>query len=345
MKKILSFMLMLCSLFILVGCMTEYVRVEKPNDIPIDHPKEEGQQASYLMDKLNLLGIASVKEFKTNTHPLKAKHFNSNISQDKELSEEAPTVIESLTYTYPYDYVKIHSAWKFSITIPEDEEDEGLEMIQSSCGLGDLDVILADFSTFVLDKEKNELRLSVQDMMITLVGKKGLYTILMNSGFYQYHTGEAHSSVIYSSHKTIDSEGINKDFLPPFYGINVKYGYDGAYDVSFTKKGNLATADDFILSTKYKYDYTKIERVARDTMYNVLDLTTSPQEWMEGDIYLINPDKNVLTLRIAEDTFVDVYLSKNTMLKNNLIDIDSIWEILETETRIAVRYDYWYNGY
>ncbi|MDE7106126.1 MAG: hypothetical protein K2O22_03075 [Anaeroplasmataceae bacterium] len=71
----------------------------------------------------------------------------------------------------------------------------------------------------------------------------------------------------------------------------MNYGYDGIYDVSFTKNENIATYDDFILATKYEYDEKKVERVARDTMYSVFDLTSYPQEWIEGvsDRHLTRP--------------------------------------------------------
>ncbi|MDE7106127.1 MAG: hypothetical protein K2O22_03080 [Anaeroplasmataceae bacterium] len=188
MKKILCFMVLLCSLFFIVGCKSEYVKVEKPEEKPI----EEIKQASPLMRELNLLGMASLKEFKVTAQPHKSNYFISNRNQVKELSDEEPTVVEDLTYTYPFDYVKIHSAIKFSISIPENKEDEALEMIQDSCGLGDLDVILADFSTFVFDEKKESLCLAVQDRMVTFVGKKGLYTILANSGKYQYDQGNTY---------------------------------------------------------------------------------------------------------------------------------------------------------
>ncbi|MDE7214108.1 MAG: hypothetical protein K2N42_05970 [Anaeroplasmataceae bacterium] len=347
MKKILCFIFMLCSLFIFVGCKLDNVIVEKPIEKPIENPlekpTEEGKQTSYFLGELNLLGMASIKEFKANTQPRKVKHLTSNQGQVKELSDEEPTVI--VNFTYPFDYVKIHSAIKFSISIPEDTEDEALEMIEASCGLGDLDVIIADFSTFVYDEEKEYLYLSVQDHMITIVGKKGIYTILSNSGSYQYDQDKTYFSEIYSSHKTIDPNGINKDFVPPFYGINVKYGYDGLYDVSFTKNENLATYDDFTSATKYAYDAKKVERVSRDTMYSVLDLTSYPQDWIEGVITSIELDRSCFTITTEKDSYIEVYLNKDTVLEDNLIEMDSIWELLEIDTHIAVRYDCWYDGY
>lgn len=181
--------------------------------------------------------------------------------------------------------------------------------------------------------------------MITFVGKNGLYTILANSGKYQYDQDKTYFCEIYSSHKTIDSNSVNKSSEPPFYGINVNYGYNGIYDVSFSKNGNYATYSDFALATKYEYDATKVERVARDTMYSVLDLTSYPQEWIEGDIQFINQENSFFTIKTESSSYVDVYLSRNTVLKGNTIEMDNIWEYLEIDAHIAVRYDYWYEGY
>lgn len=132
MKKISCLMLMIFCLFILIGCKEENSKIEPPQDQPI----EEVHQTSSIMRELNLLGMASIKEFKATTQPHKAKHFISNRSQEKELNDEKPTYVPGVTY--PYDYVKIHSAMKFSIFIPVDEDDEALEAINNSCGLGGL---------------------------------------------------------------------------------------------------------------------------------------------------------------------------------------------------------------
>ncbi|MDE6047196.1 MAG: hypothetical protein K2F56_01055, partial [Anaeroplasmataceae bacterium] len=88
-----------------------------------------------------------------------------------------------------------------------------------------------------------------------------------------------------------------------------------------------------------------VERVARDTMYSVLDLTSYPQEWIEGDITSINQEASYFTLRVEKDSFIDVFISKNTVFEDNTIEMDSIWEYLEIDAHIAVCYDYWYDGY
>lgn len=319
------------------------------------------------MDAFNLLGLTSVREFELetskqieNTISLPSNESNFSIQRGKSNSITS-------SYTYPFDYVKILSAYKLSINIPEEDMSEDLENIENNCGLGTLEIYIADFATYITDNEQdmneNDISfdnfLDIADRMITIKGSKGLYTILNNSGSYQYISGGdgkcyKHSREIFSSHKTITTGEIVKDFTSPFYGIQIDFGYNNRYSVSFTKQNDeIADYQDFTDKPSYSFDVNKVEEVSRNTIYNMHNLVnTLPQKNVSGTIEKIYKDSGYFILKekvIIDSKEMDIFKTINidemTEYKEEVIELESLWNLIEQMEKIKVSYDYLYDGY
>ena len=137
---------------------------EKPtiNSFVEENNKEINYSTS--INENSLIGIAAYYEFDNkvvnNISNISIKNKNSDlIDSDYESKEE-----EYLKISYPYDYVKIISAYKFNIYVDDIEDQVAKEIIENSCGLGELEVVISEFETYV---EKGETRYpSVQDTLI-----------------------------------------------------------------------------------------------------------------------------------------------------------------------------------
>ena len=137
------------------------------------------------LNENSVIGIAAFKEFdeinaqKLSNLSIRVNYKNSDVTTLDENSEEPNGDIsdveneidEPLKVAYPYDYVKINSAYKFSINVINIEDNLAKEIIESNCGLGDIEVVVAEFETYVEENGYNVL--SVQDTLICLRGYNG----------------------------------------------------------------------------------------------------------------------------------------------------------------------------
>ena len=294
------------------------------------------------LNENSVIGIAAFKEFdETNVQKLsnlsiRVNYKNSDVTTLDENLEESNGDIsdvenetnEPLKITYPYDYVKINSAYKFSINVINIEDNVAKEIIEENCGLGDIEVVVAEFETYVEENGYNIL--SVQDTLICLRGYNGYYTILVNSGVY---TNDS-SLHVFSSHKKLTEDEVSKDFTPPILSIFLKEENNSRY-VYFETSDNLLSFGNYNQESAFK-NIAEIERVSRDTMYSVLELTRLPVKEVEASVLEIDLDYKMLKVK-TEYNLEYVHIDENTESAD--IENISIGDI------IIVEYDFLFEKY
>ena len=266
---------------------------EKPtmNSSIEENNKEINYNAS--INENSLIGIAAYYEFDNKTvnniSNISIKNKNSDlIDSDYESKEE-----EYLKISYPYDYVKIISAYKFSIYVDDIEDQVAKEIIESSCGLGELEVVISDFETYV---EKGETRYpSVQDTLISLRGYNGYYTILVNSGVYI----DNNSLEVFSSHKKLLDEEVSKDFTPPILSIFLEKKNNNEHYVYFETSNDLLSFGDYNQEKAFK-NTTEIENVSRSTMYSTYELTKMPTKEVSASVINVDIENKYLEVETID---------------------------------------------
>lgn len=302
---------------------------EKPtiNSSIEDNNKEIKYNAS--INENSLIGIAAYYEFDNkelnNLSNISIKNKNSNISNvSNDNSEE-----EYLKISYPYDYVKIISAYKFSIYVDDIEDQVAKEIIENSCGLGELEVVISDFETYV---ERDETRYpSVQDTLISLRGYNGYYTILVNSGVYT----DNNSLEVFSSHKKLLDEEVSKDFTPPILSIFLEKKNNNEHYVYFETSNDLLSFGNYNQEKAFK-NTTEIENISRSTMYSTYELTKMPIK--EVSAIVLNID--------LENKFIEV----ETIEKLKYVYFNEYTEGAEIKSinigdKIIVEYDFLFEKY
>ncbi|MDD4000231.1 MAG: hypothetical protein PHX62_04990 [Bacilli bacterium] len=303
-----------------------------------------------------LLGIASFREF-TSDNNTQIKNLSNQVRKNnlsiRTIDEE---VEEYPTYSYPFDYVKIHSANKFGLFLPEDGDDEALEAIEANCGLGQLEVIIAEFTTFIIDKEDydkdfdtTELLASVSDTLICFKGSRGFYTILVNSGAIgdELNFEANHEYSIFSSHKKIYNDQIEKDFQPPIYCIQFEKTDDEEYNLSFKKDESISSLHDFFNDedlVRYYIDPASFEKVSRGTLYSLNELTSLPEAKQIVQIVALEAVDNVIYVESNNNLFV-IYIDDYTEYNEEVIKISDLWTYLEVGIYLEVTYNYYFEGY
>lgn len=294
------------------------------------------------LNENSVIGIAAFKEFdeinaqKLSNLSIRVNYKNSDVTTLDENLEESNGDIsdvenetnEPLKITYPYDYVKINSAYKFSINVINIEDNVAKEIIEENCGLGDIEVVVAEFETYVEENGYNVL--SVQDTLICLRGYNGYYTILVNSGVY---TNDS-SLHVFSSHKKLTEDEVSKDFTPPILSIFLKEENNSRY-VYFETSDNLLSFGNYNQESAFK-NIAEIERVSRDTMYSVLELTRLPVKEVEASVLEIDLDYKMLKVK-TEYNLEYVHIDENTESAD--IENISIGDI------IIVEYDFLFEKY
>lgn len=290
----------------------------------------------------SVIGIAAFKEFdETNVQEIsnlsiRVNYKNSDVTTLDENSEEPNGDIsndeneinEPLKVAYPYDYVKINSAYKFSINVINIEDNVAKEIIEENCGLGDIEVVVAEFETYVEENGYNAL--SVQDTLICLRGYNGYYTILVNSGVY---TNDS-SLHIFSSHKKLTEDEVSKDFTPPILSIFLKEENNSRY-VYFETSDNLLSFGNYNQESAFK-NISEIERVSRETMYSVLELTRLPVKEVEALVLEIDLEYKMLKVQ-TEYNLEYVHIDENTENVN--------FENINIGDIIIVEYDFLFDEY
>lgn len=256
-------------------------------------------------DENNVVGMAAYSEFKNNTTNVK-KRFNKSsegsIPEDSNVetmntgeggnnnttSTESNKIYDKISY--PYDYVKIKTAYKFTIEVERIEDELANQIIESNCGLGKLEVVVAEFETFV--DENGNLVSSVGDTMISLRGYNGYYTILLNHASYEYQ-GDARSKSTskFSSHKKLNSDGVEKDFTPPILTIVLVEENDTKslyFEANMSKK-NVEFNKELAFN-----NIDEVVRVSRDTLYSAMELSKVKTVEVAARVVEIDLEKKVI---------------------------------------------------
>ena len=292
-----------------------------------ENNKEINYNAS--INENSLIGIAAYYEFDNkelnNISNISIKNKNSDlIDSDYESKEE-----EYLKISYPYDYVKIISAYKFNIYVDDIEDQVAKEIIENSCGLGELEVVISEFETYV---EKDEIRYpSVQDTLISLRGYNGYYTILVNSGVYTNNN----SLEVFSSHKKLLDEEVSKDFTPPILSIFLEKKNNNEHYVYFETSNDLLSFGNYNQEKAFK-NTTEIENVSRSTMYSTYELTKMPTKEVSATVLNINIENKYLEVETIDKlkyVYFNDYTEGTEITSLNIGDI------------IIVEYDFLFEKY
>ena len=302
---------------------------EKPtmNSSIEENNKEINYNAS--INENSLIGIAAYYEFDNKTvnniTNISIKKNNSDlIETDTESNKE-----EYLKISYPYDYVKVISAYKFNIYVDDIEDQVAKEIIENSCGLGELEVVISEFETYV---EKDEIRYpSVQDTLISLRGYNGYYTILVNSGVYTNNN----SLEVFSSHKKLLDEEVSKDFTPPILSIFLEKKNNNEHYVYFETSNDLLSFGNYNVDKAFK-NTTEIINVSRSTMYSTYELTKMPIKEISATVLNVDIENKCLEVETI-DKLKYVYFNEYT----EGVDITSI----NVGNVILVEYDFLFERY
>ncbi len=355
--KLKKICFVLISLFILSSCLpNKNIEINSSNN-QNENLTQNLNKHNALLNGKNLLGLASFKEFET-TNTKESTSLTSNLrtsinvfkNSDDETKHE---VEEYLKVSYAFDYVKIHSAIKFDLYVVDDILNNGLEELKLYTGLGNLEVVVAEFTTFVIDREdydsdgnKEEILESITDTLISFKGPEGLYTILVNS----YSLGnelnyeDGHRYWLFSSHKILTDTSVDKDFEPPIYCVLLEITDDNQYYLSFKKDNDITEISDLYQHRQYKIDSLKITKVARDTLYSVLELNTFTQREQIVQITSIDIEGNVIDV-ISDNTLTKILIDEFTELDNKLVELNELFSLLEVGSIVKVTYDEYFEGY
>ncbi len=285
-----------------------------------------------IFNETSLIGIAAYKAFDSNkTNEIRNVSFKSKeLETLNNTSENKNSEDDYLKVSYPYDYVKIVKAYKFSINVNEIEDLYANDVISTNCGLNEIEVVVANFETYI--EEKGTLYLSVQDTLISLRGENGYYTILDNSGL-RINKGYIR---VFSSHKKLLDNEISKDFTPPVLSIFLKESEDNRY-VYFASSDNLLSPYDYNEKLAFK-NIGEIEYVSRDYIYSLYEISKVPVKNVEVKILSINLEKFYLeVLSEGENKLKYVTYNKNT--EGVLISS------LKVDDLIIIEYDDLYERY
>lgn len=290
---------------------------------------EKTKYSSEMLTDKNLIGRAAFIEFdklETNSlcsHVINLNNEEINNDNSKNLNTSNTNPIQ---VSYPFSFVKIVNAYKFTINVSDIEGSDVKEVIESSCGLGELEIVIANFETY----DGNSAESSCSDLLISIRGHNGYYTILENS----YSLRDGIEYFIFSSHKIITSNSIDKDFTPPFVSIIVKKDGDSRY-VFFESKKTFGKLDDY--NEEYAFKNTSgIENVSKGTLYSVLDLVKVSEKEEEGIITEIVEDYNLVYF----ETETNLTIIKITDYTEGLKITD-----LSVGDKVIFTYDYFYEGY
>lgn len=272
---------------------------------------KELTEADFLTSE-NMLGVAAFKVFENNNSSVRNnKRFKPVLTNTNKAyfdNDENSLNDNSNKISYEFDYVKILSAKKFSITIDDLSHDETTkEIIESNCGLGEVDVVIADFETYI--QKNGSLRSTISDELISIRGYNGYYTILLNS--YLHWNGIEVSA--YSSHKTITESAVEKDFTGTITTIFVRKENDRFY-VSFRSEEHISSVYNYDL--EHEYVSSDIELANGSELYSALNLNTFTTTTIEGIIKNISIDTKRLSLEVLGGYRI-------VLLSSNKIDISN----------------------
>ena len=295
---------------------------------------EEIYIPSYLLEDGTILGMAAHKGFddkeKSNIHR-KDSNYNSLETNDSILLNETLSEKEYSKYSYPFDCIKILDAYKFSVEVLDIPDQDTRKIIENSCGLGMLEVVVASFGIYE-KRDRDRLYCVMEDRLIALRGHNGYYTILSNSGGPE-------KIEVFSSHKKIIDSSINKDFTPPFLTIFVENNNEKR-NISFILDENKLAIENYNKDLSYESE-DKIEYVSGDSVYSLFDIANVPTATVETKVISIDFEASEYGgIYVESDPQINlevIYYNKYT--QGVKLDSINIYDI------IIVEYDMLYYGY
>lgn len=282
-----------------------------PWDAPSEDPPTltpgggtEKEQGSVMLGETSLIGIAAYAEFDGSAAKQLSGAYRGISKTVGALNDnEQGEAEEYLKISYTYDYVKIISAYKFSVNITDIADPVANKIIEESCGLGEVEVVVADFETYVDDNGNRTL--SVSDTLISLRGINGYYTILVNSGMSEQDS----FMHVFSSHKKLTDEDVSKDFTPPILSVFLKEEGEARY-VYFETSDDLLSFGSYDPDSAFK-NTTEVQTVSRNSLYSVLELTKLPTVEVEALVLDIDGERGLIEVG-TQARLVCVYVSEYT---------------------------------
>lgn len=325
--------------FLLIAITIPLALTINSNNNEINREKEssiptiiDDKHHNTIFNETSLIGIAAYKAFDSNkTNEIRNVSFKSKeLTALNNTSENKNSEDDYLKVSYPYDYVKIVDAYKFSINVNEIEDLYANDVISTNCGLNEIEVVVANFETYI--EEKGTLYLSVQDTLISLRGENGYYTILDNSGL-RINKGYIR---VFSSHKKLLDTEVSKDFTPPLLSIFLKEYEDNRY-VYFKSSDDTLSPYDYNEKLAFK-NIGEIEYVSRDYIYSLYEISKVPVKNVEVKIISINFEKFYLEV-LSEGENKLKYVTFNDHTEGTLASS------LNVNDLIIVEYDDLYERY
>lgn len=337
--KIFKSLLIVLALFALTSCAA----APPPPNPNTGAGNTQSAPVSRRSEGIDILGRAAYSAFSEETDAMRGTQIfvrDTDTAGAPDSAADAEEPGEYLQISYPYDYVKINAAKKYHVTIPDPATETASATVLNFCGLGDLDVVIADFTTYrYLEQEYGEqtdiekLIPDITDTLISIKGTKGYYTILLNS----YSFWENVTTFVFSSHKTISQGDVNKNLEPPIFGIKFAVYADGRGEISFSKTDGAAGFDDFGNASVYSLDCRDYEIMTRETLYSVLNLTRLPERRIGVQVIEVIAEKNLL--KVTSDSTVE-YVVLDEFTENMTGRAETL-----LDRYLEVSYDYLFEGY
>ena len=251
------------------------------------------------INEKSIIGIAAYNEFdkqgktKLTNYSSFVNEDNDTINEDNIKNDENDNN-DYYKASYPYDYVKIVKGYKFTIKVNDINDQTAKEIIETNCGLGTLEVVVADFITYV--GSLPDLSESVNDTLICIRGYNGYYTILLNSASfkYDYFSSLSHATYVFSSHKKILSDDVSKDFTPPIVTIIIDDNINSKH-VYFESGDNLGSESDY--NSTYAFENIgEIDTIIEGDIQSILDITKFVEKDIEVTINSINYENKIINV-------------------------------------------------
>ena len=294
---------------------------QNPN-IPSNNVGDNNDEFNYIKsyNENNILGIAAYKEFDNS----KVMKMSNRIINKNKLASISKLDDDIVKVSYPFEYIKIVSASKFSVNIESIKDEFAENTIKGNCGLGALEVVYAEFDAYTADGT-----VLLTDTLISIRGYNGYYTILANSiDYIGNHT------YIFSSHKKLLSDEVNKDFTPPILTVILEEEKDERY-LFFESSETELGFSNFDKALAFK-NTSIVEKVSKNTAYTMLELSRIPVISCNAEIVNIDLENKNIHIKsnnnlecIYYDDFTEGVSVNNLQIGDNII----------------IEYDYLFEGY
>ena len=283
-----------------------------------------------------LIGIAAYKVFDTNKNKNKPTFFisdyyinYSDITDNNNSKSDTNNTTNKISYSF--DYIRIDSAYKFSINVSSISDEYANGIISDACGLGELEVVIAEFTTFVVIE--NNLEESISDTLICLRGYNGYYSILLNG--YSSSGGQI-KDYYFSSHKIIENGAITKAKKGPFLTIMVR-SYGNTRYVHFERTTS-TEPQNYSEDIAFK-NTTEIVQASTSELYSVLNLTSFESiVSVEGVIIKIDLDNNIIKVTTDDKYNLEYIIINDTTEGNKITE-------LQIGDNIIIEYEFLYDRY